>query len=186
MGAFCHLGPHHPPTRHAALGALAVEGGRGPRPRCRGPCPGFTQPPTGQSGRPRQRLSELPSLAARGSVEPSERKSGRCSGNLSRARLGRGETRRTRHMVCAPSRRSGRQAACSEGVAIQPSGLRREVAGAGRLLGDWAMAKQTGALPPALLLNGSRFTLFYQTRCWPIWHLWPGLLQMPCNQETQS
>ena len=34
-------------------------------------------------------------------------------------------------MVCAPSRRGGRQAACRKGVAIQPSGLRRDVAGEG-------------------------------------------------------
>ena len=32
-----------------------------------------------------------------------------------------GETRRTRRMVCAPSRRSRRQADCCKGVAIQPS-----------------------------------------------------------------
>jgi hypothetical protein len=38
------------------------------------------------------------------------------------SRLGRGKTRRTRRMVCAPSRCGGRQAA------IQPSGLRRNVA----------------------------------------------------------
>ena len=31
-------------------------------------------------------------------------------------------------MVCAPSRRGGRQADCSKGVAIQPSALRRDVA----------------------------------------------------------
>jgi len=34
-------------------------------------------------------------------------------------------------MVCAPSRHSARQAACRKGVAIQPSGLRRDVAGEG-------------------------------------------------------
>jgi hypothetical protein len=54
-----------------------------------------------------------------------ERKSGWCSRDLSK---GRGETRSTRRMVCAPSRRGGRQAACRKGVAIQPSGLRRDVA----------------------------------------------------------
>jgi len=43
------------------------------------------------------------------------------------ARLGRGETRCTRRMLCAPSRRSGRQADCGKGVAIQPSALRRDV-----------------------------------------------------------
>jgi hypothetical protein len=35
--------------------------------------------------------------------------------------LGRGETRCTRRMVCAPSRRSGRQADCSKDVASQPT-----------------------------------------------------------------
>ena len=50
------------------------------------------------------------------------------SRNMSKARLGRGETRSTRRMVCAPSRRSGRQADCCKGVAIQPSALRRDVA----------------------------------------------------------
>jgi hypothetical protein len=38
------------------------------------------------------------------------------------------KTRCTRPMVCAPSRRSGKQAACRKVVAIQPSALRRDVA----------------------------------------------------------
>jgi len=61
----------------------------------------------------------------RGGVEPSERKPSWRSRNISKARLGRGETRSTRRMVCTRSRRSGRQADCRKGVAIQPSGLRR-------------------------------------------------------------
>ena len=36
-----------------------------------------------------------------------------------------------KYQLCAPSRRSGRKAACRKGVAIQPSGLRRDVAEAG-------------------------------------------------------
>ena len=64
----------------------------------------------------------------RGGVEPSERKPRWRGRDLSKARLGRGETHRTRRMVCAPSRSGGRQADCSKGVAIQPSGLRRDVA----------------------------------------------------------
>jgi len=64
----------------------------------------------------------------RGGAESFERKSGWRSWDLSKARLGGGETRCARRMVCPPSRRSGRQADCSKGVAIQPSGLRRDVA----------------------------------------------------------
>jgi hypothetical protein len=60
-----------------------------------------------------------------------QRKPGWRSRDLSKARPGRGEARRTRRMVCAPSRRGGRQADCRKGVAIQPSGLRRDVAEAG-------------------------------------------------------
>ena len=44
--------------------------------------------------------------------------------------------RRARNVACAPFRRSGRQAARRKGVAIQPGGLRRDVAEAGCLLGD--------------------------------------------------
>jgi len=62
---------------------------------------------------------------SRGGVEPSERKPSRRSRDLSKARLGRGETRSTRRMVCAPSCRGGRQVACRKGVAIP---IRRDLA----------------------------------------------------------
>ena len=104
----------------------------------------------------------------RGGVEPSERKPSRRSRDLSKARLGRGETRRTRRMVCAPSRRGGRQAACRKGVAIQPTGLRQDVAKPVRCLSERGSAFH---LPAPVRGRGASYRAigFYRSGRSPNW-----------------
>jgi hypothetical protein len=90
----------------------------------------------------------------RGGAESSKWKPSWRSRDLSKARLGRGETRRTRRMVCAPSRRGGRQGSCIKALAVQPSGL-RDVAKAVRCLGGRCSA--ISALPAPVRGRGPSY-----------------------------